>query len=172
MRRVFLILLLLILLSGIFLWQERQTLTQTQHITPTSAPLPTSKKIAPAISVQETPKVVTQQFYNRYLTCLKEPPVAAHGTVSRYCQVNTGLTTQHFAEHIKAGGVAQAGADPITCSQNPPQQVSVINATAVENGMARTTVNEAFGEMEEKISITLKVEDDTPKVDAIICPKP
>lgn len=169
MRPLFFILLVVVLIGvGSIVWQQKKP--QSQSASPSVTP--TRKPDLPSGGVQESPKEVTRKFYDAYLTCMKQPPAVAEGNVGEYCQNNTGYTTSGFADAIKAGGTAQAGADPILCSQNPPQHVSVINATAVENGMARSTVNETFGEREQKISVTLRVEKDALKVDMITCPKP
>src|SRR5436190_2180082 len=82
----------------------------------------------------------------------------------KYCQNNTNLTSQDFAQNIKAGGVAQAGADPILCAQNPPVDISVSD-TKIQNNSATVIVVESYGAGTMlKIPVTIKMENGSWKI--------
>jgi len=113
-------------------------------------------------------------FYQGYEDCMRNPPQAAAGQVSTYCQTHTGLTTQDFAQNLEAGGTAKAGADPIFCAQSPPQSTSIGQVVPSSDGTMMTVhVIESFGAAPKvDISVTVKMENGQWKVDNISCPAP
>lgn len=137
---------------------------------------PTPRPISPTLSVlgedTKTIKQAISLFYTTYLDCLKTPPPQARGKVSLYCQEHTGQTTSSFMENLTAQGTARFGGDPITCSQNPPTEVSVdtIDFESRERGTATTIVQFGSG-FAQKIPVLIVKESDSWKVDMVSCPK-
>jgi len=128
--------------------------------------------ISPTVSPSQTSQQVVSAFYESYETCVKNPPPEAKGRVSVYCQNNTGLTSNNFGQNIEAGGTAKAGADPIVCAQDFPQDINVGNATQGTDDTATVSVSESFGTAKIEIPVTLKIENGQWMIDNIVCPKP
>lgn len=134
----------------------------------------TFKKIISTLKLPVPPDSIlmfetADNFYQRYLYCMKNPPEEAMGKVSEYCQNNTGLTTNSFQANIDKGGISKAGADPILCGQNPPEKVTVAKTLPAKNS---ALVIEKFGEMSIQITSVLKNIDGKWLIDNIVCPKP
>lgn len=145
-----------------------QVANQAKNAIPTVAPtlLPTA---APSQSSQD----VVTAFYETYTNCLKNPPTAAKGKVSTYCQNNTGLTTSDFAANIAAGGTAKAGADPIVCAQNPPANIQVASSSAQKGTSVTVNVFESYGAgTKVTIPVTVRLENNQWRIANIVCPKP
>lgn len=138
--------------------------TSRLRVTPTPMPAGYASKVL----ISET----TGNFYKTYDTCLKNPPAAATGKVSVYCQNNTGLTTTSFADNLDKGGTAKAGADPVFCAQNIPESMDVDPDIRITENTALAFVNEKFGPTQIKIQIDLKSENGKWKIDNITCPLP
>jgi hypothetical protein len=102
---------------------------------------------------------------------LKNPPEAASGRVSEYCQVNTGLTSATFAGNLEKGGVAKAGADPVFCAQSVPESKKASSDFQAKNDKATGFMVEKFGSSQIKIQAELVNENGVWKVDNVICPK-
>ncbi len=115
---------------------------------------------------------ITNNFYQSYDTCMKNPPAAAAGKVSEYCQNNSGFTTSNFAANLEKGGTAKAGADPIFCAQNVPESIIVNPSIQITGSKALALVNETFGPTQIEIQVELLKENGTWKVDNIVCPLP
>ena len=109
-------------------------------------------------------------FYQKYESCLKNPPVAASGRVSEYCQNNSGFTTAGFAGNLEKGGIAKAGADPIFCAQGVPESMKASADFQAKNNKATGFMVEKFASSEVKIEVSLAGENGVWKVDNITCP--
>lgn len=148
-----------------------------EQLTSPLQPTPTIPKLSPTLSILEQDKEsLTKRlndFYLAYKTCEASPPAQARGRVSTYCQVNTGFTTVSFAAHLAAGGAARSGIDPITCSQNPPESVSVESIDFEDPLRAVASVVAQFGAgFAEKISVLALKDGEEWFVDNVTCPKP
>lgn len=150
------------------------TPTLTVVVTPTIAltPSPTATPTpTPTVPPTATPEEVTSGFYQIYANCLKNPPPAARGQVSVFCQNNNPFGASNLAANLRAGGVAQAGADPVVCAQNLPQATTIGQAST--NGSKSTlTVIEAFAGNRVSIKVDLVKEGNSWKVSNITCPRP
>ena len=154
------------------------TVALVYHRTRTSSS-PVEQKVdvvtpSPTATADIRPQIrtIVEQFYNEYEECMKRPPEAAQGRVSEYCQQNNSYISAQFYGNLVAGGIAKAGADPISCSQNPPQTISVTNVHQ-ENDQAAATVRSQYGSIEgNEITIKLQREDSRWKVTNILCPPP
>lgn len=113
-----------------------------------------------------------ENFYNKYDSCMKNPPSEATGRVSEYCQNNTGMTTAAFAANLEKGGTSKAGADPIFCSQNPPESIKASSDFQVYNDKATGFVVEKFGTSQIKAQVELIKDNGVWKIDNIACPVP
>ncbi len=119
---------------------------------------------------QELPGVISK-FYENYQNCLKDPPKEASGKVSIYCQENTGSTSVNFNQNIEIGGVASAGADPIVCAQDLPENITVNPNIQMGEGSAIGSVEEKFGSSLINVWLSLVSENGDWKIDNVICPK-
>jgi len=119
---------------------------------PTKTPEPTPQP-SPAAQINTIISNVAGGYYNSYNTCIKNPPEAAKGMVSVYCQGNTGLTTAAFAANLEKGGTASAGADPIFCAQSVPVKVTVDPDIQITDNKATAFINEIFGSNQIKIQV-------------------
>jgi len=117
------------------------------------------------------PDAITN-FYQKYASCLKNPPSEASGKVSEYCQNNTGLTTAAFAGNLEKGGIAKAGADPIFCAQSVPETKKTSSDFQMKNNKAAGFMVEKFGPNEIKPRIELVNDKGVWKVDNVVCPAP
>jgi hypothetical protein len=116
---------------------------------------------------------VTKAFYDEYSNCMTNPPTEAAGQVGNYCADHNSHATPALPANLVAGGVSEAGADPIVCAQNFPMSYSVTSATydsATSTGEA--TLTEKFGSIDEPIQVKLRYSSSNLLVDNIICPKP
>jgi hypothetical protein len=116
---------------------------------------------------------VTAAFYDEYSNCMTNPPKEAQGEVGNYCASHNSQATSALPANLVAGGVAQAGADPIVCAQNFPISYSVTGSefdSATNAGMASLT--EKFGASDVVITVELRFESNKMLVDNIACPKP
>ena len=104
---------------------------------------------------------------------MTNPPTEAAGQVGNYCADHNSHATPALPANLVAGGVSEAGADPIVCAQNFPMSYSVTSATydsATSTGEA--TLTEKFGSIDEPIQVKLRYSSSNLLVDNIICPKP
>lgn len=119
------------------------------------------------------PAKAAEDFYHVYENCMKNPPQEAIEHVSEYCQTNNPFGAESLVANLTSGGVANAGADPVFCAQNPPQSYSITGATPIENGQSTATVEETFGEGDPTIiKVATEEHDSTWKITNIICPTP
>ena len=131
----FAIVLFLIALMFYFLHKKAQSelitsqTMQTQKIEATAS-------AEPILNAQDTVK----KLYTTYLDCLKNPPTEAQGQVGKYCQIHSGQFTPDFADRI-----SKSTTDPITCSQNPPKEITITGYNALENGKTLVGIEEDFG---------------------------
>jgi hypothetical protein len=119
----------------------------------------------------ENMKSSVMGLYTTYQKCMTTPPKQAIGQVSTYCQANNAYTSADFISNLKKGGVAAAGADPITCAQNTVQNTRV----GTINPQQKTAeVIESFGDpaTDVKIKVSLVKVENAWKVDNVICPLP
>jgi hypothetical protein len=145
-----------------------------------SKPEPTSSPIvivtsSPSASEDMTAKVssVTKAFYDEYSNCMTNPPTEAAGQVGNYCADHNSHATPALPANLVAGGVAEAGADPIVCAQNFPISYSVTSSefnSGTNSGVASLT--EKFGASDVVITVKLRFESNKMLVDNIVCPKP
>lgn len=121
--------------------------------------------------IPQTPYEVVLAFYKSYQDCLENPPTAASGQVSLYCQNNTGLTATDFSKNIDAGGIANLGADPIVCAQSLPQDLS-LSASIPSGQMSSVVVREFFGVAHVDVRVSLREAGDSWRIFNIMCPRP
>jgi hypothetical protein len=145
-----------------------------------SRPEPTS---SPVVSITSSPSAsadmqtevssATTAFYDEYSNCMTNPPKEAQGEVGNYCASHNSQATPSLPANLVAGGVAQAGADPIVCAQNFPISYSVTSSefnSGTNSGVASLT--EKFGAGDVVITVELRYESNKMLVDNIVCPKP
>lgn len=144
---------------------------KTNQVTPQQTSTPSTSATNNSLD-KTTVSEVTSNFYKDYDSCMKNPPAKAAGQVSEYCQNNTGLTTTTFAANLEKGGTAKAGADPIFCAQNPPENIAVNQDIQITDGKAVAFVNKKMGPTQIKIQVNLLKENKDWKVDNIVCPLP
>lgn len=170
MKKLSLLILVILLLGGVYYLLNNQA-RKTNQITPqpTSVfPTTTTNSNSDKTAVSE----ITGNFYKTYDSCIKNPPAAAAGEISVYCQNNTGLTTTTFATNLERGGTVKAGADPIFCAQNVPENVDVIPDAQITGDKATVFVSEKLGSKQIKIQADFLKENGVWKIDNIICPLP
>jgi len=141
---------------------------------PTSSPV-VSITSSPSASEEMQAKVssTTTAFYDEYSNCMTNPPKEAQGQVGNYCADHNPNATAALPANLVAGGVAQAGADPIVCAQSFPISYSVTSSefdSATNTGVASLT--EKFGASDVVITVELRYESNKMLVDNIVCPKP
>jgi hypothetical protein len=118
--------------------------------------------------------LVTQAFYDEYMDCMTNPPAAAEGQVGNWCSSNNSNATSSFPANLAAGGIAEAGADPIVCAQSFPMSYKVETDASYSNSEKRGTafVTEEFGSGELVLTALLSGAGDKLLVDNIVCPVP
>lgn len=119
-------------------------------------------KLPPA-SDQKMVDQVVENFYQRYLSCIKNSPEQTGELVIKGCQNNTGLISDKFAKDFVSEGIS----DPITCSQNLPDSITVLNS---DPGQNFAQVVEVFGAEQKNITIKVLKENGFWVVDQINCP--
>jgi hypothetical protein len=134
-------------------------------------PQPTATSNVPSTPESSVSEVINN-FYISYGTCMGNPPDAAAGKISVYCQNNSGFTTAAFAANLEKGGTAKAGADPIYCSQNPPDGITINPDVKVAAEKATASITEKISTSKIKIQIDLLNESGVWKIDNIACPLP
>lgn len=137
-------------------------------VTPTGAVSPTQTITSP---LQTTPAEAVAGFYAQYEDCMKNPPKPATGQVGLYCQSHNPFITGTFVTNLERGGVAKAGADPVVCAQNFPQNIKVGNST-VQGNTTKVKVIETFGPSTVEPILSLLKQENGWRVDNITCPKP
>jgi hypothetical protein len=102
------------------------------------------------------------------------PPTQAAGQVGNWCANNNSNASSTFSANLEAGGVAQAGADPIVCAQSFPMSFKVQeDATySVPEKSGTAFVVEQFGSGELVLTVLLNGTSDKLLVDNIVCPVP
>ncbi len=114
---------------------------------------------------------VVASYYQTFTECMKNPPAAATGHVSVYCQ-----------EHNEYAGIdlpgsldreAKKGYVPVICAQTPPESAEPVSAPEVTETYATVLFKEYFANA-PSIEITYQLspegEGNTWKVQNIICP--
>lgn len=119
----------------------------------------------------ETAEQTVSDFYSEYENCMKNPPAPAAGRVSQYCQENNSQIASNFVDNLATGGVAAAGADPITCSQNTGQTFNP-GQSQVQGDSATVPVTATIGTLSQTIRVDLVKENGTWRVSNVICPAP
>jgi hypothetical protein len=116
--------------------------------------------------------LVTQAFYDEYMDCMTNPPAAAEGQVGNWCSSNNSNATSSFLANLAAGGIAEAGADPIVCAQSFPMSYKVETDASYSNSEKSGTafVTEEFGSGELVLTALLSGAGDKLLVDNIVCP--
>ena len=103
--------------------------TNSETVTPTSSAsdTPASATASPPETSfsAEAVVIVTKAFYDEYMDCMTNPPAEAIGQVGNWCSSNNSNATSNFPANLEAGGVAEAGADPIVCAQSFPMSYIV-----------------------------------------------
>ena len=128
-------------------------------LVPTATPIP-----------EVSPSEAVQGFLSQYEDCLKNPPEAAEGQVSVYCQSNNSFSSGNFVANLKEGGTATAGADLVFCDQDLPESYQI--GTPTINGItALIKVMEVFGVTTVEPVVSLYKESSGWKVDDVICPR-
>jgi hypothetical protein len=118
--------------------------------------------------------LVTQAFYDEYMECMTNPPTEAIGQVGDWCSSNNSNATSSFPANLAAGGIAEAGADPIVCAQSFPMSYKVETDASYSNSEKSGTafVTEEFGSGELVLTALLSGAGDKLLVDNIVCPLP
>jgi hypothetical protein len=152
--------------------------TNSANIDPTVSPTdtPTSATASPPETSFSAEAVisVTQAFYDEYMDCMTNPPAEAIGQVGNWCSSNNSNATSNFPANLEAGGVAEAGADPIVCAQSFPMSYKVRD-DATYNSAEKTGkafVAEQFGSGELVLTVSLSGVNDKLLVDNVVCPVP
>lgn len=181
MKRLFFILacLIFLLLGGgaWFLLLPHEPEQLTSPLQPTVPVSPTPRPLTPTGALLERDtkaiKTLVTDFYAAYQTCLSKPPPQAVGKVSGYCQARTGLSTTALVENLRQGGTARRGADPVTCSQNPPASVTAGEIDYEAPDRAVATAITAYGAgFAQKIPVVVVKEAAGWRVDNVTCPRP
>ena len=152
--------------------------TNSETVTPTSSAsdTPASATASPPETSfsAEAVVIVTKAFYDEYMDCMTNPPAEAIGQVGNWCSSNNSNATSNFPANLEAGGVAEAGADPIVCAQSFPMSYIVEgNATYSSSEKTGTAfVSEQFGSGELVLTALLSAANDKLLVDNIVCPVP
>jgi hypothetical protein len=152
--------------------------TNASDITPSESPTgtPTSATASPPETSfsAEAVILVTQAFYDEYMDCMTNPPAEAIGQVGNWCSSNNSNATTNFPANLEAGGVAEAGADPIVCAQSFPMSYIVEdNATySSSEKTGKVFVTEQFGSGELMLTVLLSGAGDKLLVENIVCPIP
>ena len=152
--------------------------TNSETVTPpsTASDTPASATASPPESSFSAEEVilVTQAFYDEYMDCMTNPPAEATGQVGNWCSSNNSNATSSFPANLEAGGIAEAGADPIVCAQSFPMSYKVKDdatySTSEKTGTA--FVVEQFGSGELVLTALLSGAGDKLLVDNIVCPVP
>ena len=118
--------------------------------------------------------LVTQAFYDEYVECMTNLPAEAAGQVGNWCSSNNSNATSSFPANLAAGGIAEAGADPIVCAQSFPISYKVETDASYSNSEKSGTafVTEEFGSGELVLTALLSGAGDELLVDNIVCPVP
>ena len=152
--------------------------TNSETVTPRGSAIytPTSATASPPVTSFSAEAVisVTQAFYDEYMDCMTNPPAAAAGQVGNWCASNNSNASSSFPANLIAGGVAEAGADPIVCAQSFPMSYKVKDdATySVSEKTGKAFVAEQFGSGELVLTALLSGANDKLLVDNIVCPVP
>ena len=149
--------------------------TNASDITPSESSTVTATASPPETSFsKEAVILVTKAFYDEYLDCMTNPPTQAAGQVGNWCASNNANTTTNFPANLEAGGVAEAGADPIVCAQSFPMSYEVRDDSSYSHSEKQGTafVVEQFGSGELALTVLLNGEGDKLLVDNIVCPSP
>ena len=152
--------------------------TNSANIDPTVSPTdtPTLATASPPVTSfsAEAVVLVTKAFYDEYMDCMTNPPAEAIGQVGNWCSSNNSNATTNFPANLEAGGIAEAGADPIVCAQSFPMSYKVKD-DATYNSAEKTGkafVAEQFGSGELVLTALLSGVNDKLLVDNIVCPIP
>jgi hypothetical protein len=149
--------------------------TNASDTTPSESPTVTATASPPETSFsKEAVILVTQAFYDEYLDCMTNPPTQAAGQVGNWCSSNNSNATAGFPANLEAGGVAEAGADPIVCAQSFPMKYEVRDDSSYTHSEKQGTafVVEQFGSGELVLTVKLNGEGEKLLVDNIVCPVP
>lgn len=116
--------------------------------------------------------LVTQAFYDEYMDCMTNPPAEAAGQVGNWCSSNNSNATSSFPANLAAGGIAEAGADPIVCAQSFPMSYKVETDASYSNSdkTGKAYLSEQFGSGELVLTILLSGAGDKLLVDNVDCP--
>ena len=150
--------------------------TNSETVTPTSSAsdTPASATASPPETSfsAEAVVIVTKAFYDEYIEFMTNPPAEAIGQVGNWCSSNNSNATSNFPANLEAGGVAEAGADPIVCAQSFPMSYIVEdNATySSSEKTGKAFVTEQFGSGEIMLTVLLSGAGDKLLVENIVCP--
>lgn len=178
---LFSLIALVIVILGFTYYESKKTPDEKSVISsplpkPTATPIPPTE--IPSITITESSdsnasaSAAAAGFYDWYNKCMQNPPGEAAGQVGLYCQNHNPYGSYDLARNLEASGVAQAGADPIICAQNPPRSTKV-TSVKTQAGKTITTIAEAYGSGDTvEIKVTMTQENGDWKVNAISCPRP
>ncbi|MCL4365942.1 DUF3828 domain-containing protein [Patescibacteria group bacterium] len=166
------LLLLIIMGAGYYLYTKNSN--QIYQVAPQNInPAPTTTNTSFQESDDKKAIIETaNSFYQKYDSCMKNPPAEAKDRVGEYCQGNLGLTTTNFVGNLEKGGTAKAGADPVVCAQNFPENITVSQDIQINTDQAKVSVNEKFGPTQVTPQIELLKKDGVWKIDNIVCVVP
>lgn len=116
--------------------------------------------------------LVTQAFYDEYMDCMTNPPAEAAGQVGNWCSSNNSNATSSFPANLAAGGIAEAGADPIVCAQSFPMSYEVRDDASYSSSdkEGKAFLSEQFGSGELVLTVLLSGAGDKLLVDNVVCP--
>ncbi len=133
--------------------------------TPTTQPEPTLE------SKDKLPMQVVGSYYQTFTECMKNPPAAATGHVSVYCQEHNDYAGIDLPANLDKE--AKKGNVPVICAQTPPESAEPVSASEVTETTATVLFKENFGttsSIEITYSLSPEGEGNTWKVQNIICP--
>lgn len=133
-------------------------------------PSPTTNASASAtISPSQGQASVTAvAFYTWYVDCVNHHfQIKSQKSVAEDCiyQTNTNVSTQ-----LASNVANHTGLNPILCSLNIPDSVTVARVTSPSTDTAATTMVETFGKVQKRVVVTLAHEKSTWKIINITCP--
>lgn len=113
-------------------------------------------------------KQAVNGYFNEFMACMKNPPAAAKGKASEYCQTNNRYAGSRLAANLDKQ--AKRGFVPVICAQNPPQSVAPIGVIMVTGNVTTAMLDEQFASGQVSVAYELDKENDQWKVENISCP--
>jgi hypothetical protein len=158
MKKVIVILVLCLLVAGLVAFLTKHYSSNISSIKPSVTP-------KPAGIVKTLPMRTAEQYFADFTSCMKKPPQEAAGQASLYCETHNDFTTEKLASHLKKQS------DSIVCGQTPPQTVSAVRSTEINENQALVVLREDFGASSSNVTYQMQRENGKWKIENILCPK-